>query len=547
MNGYQAIPELLRRHGSTTVFGVLGSSNVGWIGRGVADGTIRLVKTRHEETAVSAAAGYSRVSGRLGVCSATRGPGFANSLNPLASAVHYHAPLLLIVGESPASRDRTTQDIDQRSLATTLGAGFHHAADGDELESRFWDTIAAVERDGTPQVLSIGDGVLEGEVPLEPDVPREPRPRPAATPDRIEAAVEALGAAKRPLIVAGQGALLAGCRADLERLAEATGAWLGTTINVNRFFAGHPAEIGLVGQSAPEITKALLRTCDVVLGVGASLNDYTLDAGRLFGDAAIVQVEADPEHPRRATDEGLHLVGDAAATTRALLAAWTARHPDPRPAPPAPPTFAELAAAVAAADIGHDPARGVDLRALYAAMDARLPSDRIVVTDAGRTRSTMAALIDTVDAHSWLDSRGYGSVGLGLGYAIGAATAAPDRKVVLFSGDVGFMMSSHDLDAIRLNDLDLTIVIRNDEQYGAERKYLAAVGLPPDLARQTLPDVPALARALGGDGVVIRDLDEVRDEHLAQRGLFILDVRLDPVTDWRPALDRARLPAGVPG
>ena len=549
MHGFQAIPELLRQSGVSTVFGVLGNSNVAWIGAGVRSRALCLVKTRHEETAVSAAAAFSRVTGGLGVCGATRGPGFANSINPLISAVYYHAPLLMIVGESPASGEPTSQDIDQRGLCATIGAGFHHAARADELEARFWEAIEAVRFNGLPQVLSIGDGVLEAEVTVAPAAPAHPTPV-VPPADRIRAAVDALAGAHRPLLLAGKGALLADCRSELERLGELTGARLGTTINVNRFFSGHPHDLGLVGQSAPAITKALMREADVVLGVGASLNGFTLERGLLFGNATMIQCEVDPAREGIASSEGLasgdwlFLAGDARATVQALIDEWLERglgaatfEGDP------PPTFETLAQAIEAPDIGHDPSRGIDLRRLYREVSRRLPADRIVITDAGRSRATMAALVDTRDARSWLDSRGYGSVGLGLGYAIGAAAAAPDRRVVLFTGDVGFMMSSHDLDAMRLNDLDLTIVIRNDQQFGAELKYLAAAGLPPDIARQDLPDVPALARALGGDGVVIHDLSELRDDHLDRPGLFVIDARIDPDVDWRTALDKAQLGA----
>lgn len=543
MHGFQAIPELLRQSGASTVFGVLGNSNVAWIGAGVRSGALRLVKTRHEETAVSAAAAFSRVTGGLGVCGATRGPGFANSINPLISAVHYHAPLLLIVGESPASGEPTSQDIDQRAFTATIGAGFHHAARADELEARFWEAISAVRFNGLPQVLSIGDGVLEAEVSLASAAPA--RPAPVVPPaERIRAAVDALAGARRPLILAGQGALLADCRAELERLAELTGARLGTTINVNRFFSGHPNELGLVGQSAPAMTKAIMREADVVLGVGASLNSFTLDRGRLFGAATMIQCEVDGSRAERASRPDLALVGDARATVQAIIDEWLERDLGERPLDgPPPPVFDVLAEAILVPDIGQDPTRGIDLRRLYHDVSRRLPADRIVLTDAGRSRATMAALVDARDARSWLDSRGYGSVGLGLGFAIGAATAAPGRRVVLFTGDVGFMMSSHDLDAMRLNDLDLTIIIRNDRQFGAELKYLAAAGLPPDIARQDLPDVPALARALGGDGVVIHDLSELRDDHLDRPGLFVIDARIDPDVDWRTALDKAQLGA----
>jgi len=541
LKGFEAIPESLRQQDAATVFAVLGNSNVAWIGQGVASGAIRLVKTRHEETAVSAAAGLSRVTGRLGVCGVTRGPGYANSFNPLISAVHYHLPLLMIVGESPSSTDTTWQNIDQRTLTMTIGAGFHHAATGDDLLAAFCAAIAAAKWDGTPQVLSIGDAVLFGDVP-SPNERTDSFVTAAAPPyERIEAAVDALARARRPLILAGQGALLANCRADLERLGELAGARLGTTINVNRFFARHPNEIGLVGQSAPAMAKAIMRESDVVLAVGASLNPRTLDGSRLFEHATVIQVDIDPQQERRASDESLHLVGEAGATVRAILDEWLARGLGERSVAGPNPSFDDLAQAIAAADIGHDPRRGIDLRALYRTVSERLPPDRIVITDAGRSRATMAALVDARDARSWLDSQGYGSIGLGLGFAIGAAAAAPGRRVVLFTGDVGFMMSSHDLDAVRLNGLDLTIVIRNDQQYGAELKYLAAAGLPPDIARQDLPDVPALARALGGDGVVIDHLDQLQDEHLEQSGLFIIDARIDPDVDWRVSLDRATL------
>ena len=541
MKGFEAIPELLRRGSATTVFAVLGNSNVQWIGAGVESGALRLIKTWHEDTAVSAAAAFSRVTGALGVCGASRGPGFANSINPLISAVHYHLPLLLIVGESPSTTDNTWQNVDQRALTQTIGAGYHHAATGDELEARFWAAIAAVQWTGSPQVLSIGDAVPMSDVVLTGrSAVRTADGTP--DPDRVRAAVDALASAQRPLILAGQGALLDDCRPDLERLAELSGARLGTTINVNRFFSGHPYDVGLVGQSAPAITKALVRDTDVLLGVGASLNPRTLDGGNLFRSATIIQCEVDALRERRASSASLHLIGRARDSVRALIAEWEARGLRGRPMQgAAPPTFDQLSEAIAGADTGHDPARGLDLRQLYRDISERLPADRIVVTDAGRSRATMAAMVDARDARSWIDSQGWGSVGLGLGFAIGAAAAAPGRRVVLFSGDVGFMMSSHDLDAMRLNGLDLTIIVRNDQQYGAELKYLAAAGLPPDIARQTLPDVPALARALGGDGVVIRDLSELRDEHLDRPGLFLIDARIDPDVDWRTALDTVTL------
>ena len=125
-------------------------------------------------------------------------------------------------------------------------------------------------------------------------------------------------------------------------------------------------------------------------------------------------------------------------------------------------------------------------------------------------------------------SRGYGSIGLGLGAAIGAAAAHPGRPVVLFCGDGGFMMASHDLDAVGLNGLDVAVVIMNDEMFGSEVRYLAKYGLPIDTIRQPLPDIVRLAEAFGGSGTVVRTEAELAAVKLTHQGLELVDVRLDP-------------------
>jgi len=111
----------------------------------------------------------------------------------------------------------------------------------------------------------------------------------------------------------------------------------------------------------------------------------------------------------------------------------------------------------------------------------------------------------------------------------------------LFTGDGGFMMASHDLDAVRLAGIkNLNIVVLNDERYGSEEKYLRPLALPFDTITQTLPDVVALARVYGGDGVVVRTMDELEALALPRTGLFIVDVRLDPELDGEQALPRKR-------
>jgi acetolactate synthase-1/2/3 large subunit len=271
---------------------------------------------------VSAAAGFSRTTGSVGVATVTRGPGFANAVNALKAATHDHVPLLLLVAESPASKPKISQDyqnLDQRALTATIGAGFHHAACAGDLERCYWAAVRAAQWNGLPQVVSLADGIVEAHLALSDHTMPAPAPRAQPDPDAVSAAVDALIRAERPLVLAGQGAVHADCRADLEELADLVGARVASTLNVNRFFSGHPHDLGVCGQSSPAIVREELERADVVLAVGASLNNYTTGQGTIFGRVTVIQCEIDIDQPFRASDPELGLIGDARETVRALV------------------------------------------------------------------------------------------------------------------------------------------------------------------------------------------------------------------------------------
>ncbi|OZC55896.1 hypothetical protein CH267_13010 [Rhodococcus sp. 06-621-2] len=229
-----------------------------------------------------------------------------------------------------------------------------------------------------------------------------------------------------------------------------------------------------------------------------------------------------------ASPQELAVLGDARAVVEALVKEWDSRGLGVRePARPWP-SLSEVKASMMKVDLGHDPSRGLDLRSAVAAFDERLPAERIIVTDSGRHMAPLPTLLGAPDARSWIVSRGYGSVGLGISAALGAATASTEKKVVLFCGDGGFMMGAQGLDCFRINDLDATIVILNDELYGAEVGCLRKYGLSTDIAHQTLPRIDLYAESLGGRGVVVRTFDDIAALDLNSPGLLFVDVRLDP-------------------
>ena len=530
MLGYEAIPALLRQARLDVVFSMLGGTNVPWIARGIGDGSLRLVKTRHEQTAVGAAGGYARATGGVGLASVTRGPGFTNAINALAVATHSHVPILMLIGESHASH-QPAQNVDQRALTEAIGAGFHEANAPEDLERSFWEAMNAVRWDGTPQVLSVRSALLGAEVPFtgRADAP------PTSTPDAsaVAAAVDALAAADRPVIVAGSGVLLAGAVDEVVQLAGLTGARLATSLRANYMFEGNPANLGLSGGWSPPQVRRALAEADVVLAIGTSLNDFVTASGRAFPRATVIHCEVDPRHEYLSTTPDIVLHGDARTTLRALADAWWGRTLPARGLPSAAVDPAEVRSAAMSVDLGHDPARGLDPRAVFIAFDDLLPQDRVVVTDTGRFLGTLPSIVHARDARSWLVGNSFQSVGQGLGIAIGAATAFPDRPVVLFTGDGGFTMSLQDLESVALNGLDLTVVVINDQQYGSEMGHLERFGLPFDIIRQPIPDVTVLARAVGGTGAVVSTPEELASVDVGGKGLRIIDVRVDPEVNVR--------------
>jgi thiamine pyrophosphate-dependent acetolactate synthase large subunit-like protein len=522
------------------VFGLLGGSNAPWVAQGVEAGLLRFVRTRHEETAVTAAAGYARSTGRLGVCTTTKGPGFTNAINALIAATRGHVPLLLITGASKTSAAKplgSSQEVDQEGFAAIIGAGYHTVAELGGLEAAFWAAAQAAMRTGHPQVLCLSDRWWQERVPLGADYPQSLVPDLAPEPDCVEAVVDRLAAAGNPLILAGWGAAMSGARERLVALAELSGARLANTLRANRFFAGHERDLGLCGSWSPPAVRAIINECDLVLSFGASLSKHTTESGAIFGGARIVQCETDENARFMASAPELFLFADATTAAGALLDEWRRRGLPARPAPPPPPSRRAITDAFLAVELGHDPARGLDPRAVYVALDRLLPADRIVVTDNGRFVATTPSLIDARDATSWLIGNAYGSIGLGLGAAIGAAAAHPDRMVLLVTGDGGFAMAAHELDAIRQAGLsNIVVAIINDELYGSDVKYLRRFGLPSTVLYQPLPDIPALAAVYGGRGQTIAGLDQLAGLDLAAPGPTLLDIRVDPEVNVREAV-----------
>jgi thiamine pyrophosphate-dependent acetolactate synthase large subunit-like protein len=343
---------------------------------------------------------------------------------------------------------------------------------------------------------------------------------PAVRPADVIAVAELLARADRPVLIAGRGAVLSGAGPALRRLGELSGAILATSAVANGLFAGDPFAVGIAGGFSSPVAARLLAEADVVIAFGAALNQWTTRHGTLLG-GTLVQVDRDEEAIGAHRPVDLGVVGDARQTAEALLAALDG-HTRSRPA--------ELAEEIRAGAWRHvayeESARGLDPRTLSIALDDLLPEERIVVVDSGAFMGWPSMYLRVPDAQGFVFPQAFQCVGLGLGNAIGAAVARPDRLVVAAVGDGGALLSLPELETLGRLGLPLLVVIYDDAAYGAEVHHFRPMGQAVDLAQFPQTDFPGLAEAAGCEATT--DLDGVRDWLPRRDRPLVLDARVDP-------------------
>lgn len=526
------VAQTLSRH-VTHVFGVMGNGNAHFIDALERSTEADYVAVRHEAGAVVAADAHHRAGGGLAAATATYGAGFTNTLTALAEAVQAHVPLVLVVGDEPTSGPRPW-DVDQIALASAVGARTYTVGRADAAAT----TVIAVEHALTyrvPTVLAIPYDVAKleaGPVP-EPPAPRIPEPQ-APAGDFAAAAVaevaEALAAAERPLLLAGRGAWLAGAGEALGELADATGAITATTALGRGVFPREQYDLGVTGGFGAPAAMDLVRTADVVVVFGASLNQFTMRFGELFAPGTkVVQVDMAPAatHPH----VGTFLRADAAVTARALVTALTDRGGRPS-------GWRESVDVVALR--AQHPGTGLaedgrlDPRTVAAMIGAMLPEDRVVVSDGGHfiAWANMYWPVAAPDRMMMVGTA-YQSIGLGFPSVPGAALAKPDSTIVLTTGDGGGLMALADLEtAVRVAGGRGLAVVWNDGAYGAEVNLYGLQGLAREPMLIPEVDFAGLAAAVGARGLVVRTLDDLTgfEEWLARpaadRPFLLLDLRI---------------------
>ena len=525
---YQSIARAVHEHSVDTVFGLMGDANLFMVDSFVRDCGGRFVPAAHEGSSVLMALAYTHVSGKVGVATVTHGPALTNCMTALTEGARGHVPLVILAGDTPADNPRHLQSIDQREVVKATGAGFEQIRApetvGKDVARAFYR--AQVER--RPIVLNMPADFMWQEIEHDLQVLDVfTAPGGVAQGDILDKAIGMIASARRPLILAGGGAVAA--REQLIALADRLEAPLATTLKAKGLFNNHPYNIDIFGTLSTPAAYDLIAQSDCIVCFGTALHDFTTDRGKLMQNKRIVQIDVEPT----AIGGGLHpdaaLVADAGLTAETILY-WLNEAEVPSSGFTRELDVETLTMHPAGAQ--KNTKGYVNFVHALERLEEALPQERLLVTDGGRFMTEVWCRLSVPNPQSFVGTVNFGAIGLGLQEAIGAGVAAPDRPVVLFTGDGGFMMGGiNELNtAVRLG-LDLIVVVANDSAYGAEHIQFIDRKMDPSLTEFHWPSFAEVARSLGGEGAEVTSKEELETALVAlknRKGPFMIELRLDP-------------------
>jgi acetolactate synthase I/II/III large subunit len=498
----------LKASGIDTVF-TLSGGHLFSIYDGCRSEGIRLIDTRHEQTAAFAAEGWSKVTRQPGVAALTAGPGVTNGMSAMAAAQQNSSPLLVLGGRAPAGRwgMGSLQEIDHIPFVSPLTRFAATAPSADAVCGLIDEALRATV--GAPSGVAFIDFPMDHVFSVAADDGRPGAltvpPAPAlADGDALDRALDLLATARRPVIMAGTNVWWGHAEAALLRLAQErripvlmNGMARGTVP------ADHPLSFSRARSKA-------LGEADVAVVIGVPM-DFRLGFGAVFGPDTqlIVADRARPDRqPPRPVAAGLY--GDLSATLTVLSEtprAEAAGHED---------WIADLRATETAARMREHGELADDRSPLhpmrvYAELAPLLDRDAIVVVDAGDFGSYAGRVIDSYVPGAWLDSGPFGCLGSGPGYALAAKLAKPDRQVVLLQGDGAFGFSGMEWDTLARHNVPVVSVIGNNGIWALEKHPMEALygySVVADLRPGTRYD--EVARALGAHGELVSRPAELR-------------------------------------
>lgn len=527
------IGAVVRALGVEVAFGLVGSGNF-FVTHAMVKQGVNFVTHRHECAAVAAADGYARVTGRIGVASVHTGPGLTNTICALGEAAKSRTPIVVMAADVPAAARGSNSRIDQHDLVESVGAIAERVFSAESSEADVARAFHRASIERRPVVLMLPTDIQEAAV-ADADVAPEIRSLPACpwpSGETISEIVKLIERSRRPLIVAGRGAVLSGARRELEELADFMGGLLATSVMGNGFFAENPWNIGISGGFSTPLAAETIAQADLIIGFGATLNQWTTRNGALLAPGArIVQVDLAAEIRTSYRFADLVAVGDAAATARLLTRELSERGYSAQGfRTPALREEIERRRFWNREEFASGTGDRVDPRALSDAIDRLLPANRALSVDGGHFLGYPPMYIRVPDARAFVFPNAFMPVGLGLGAAIGAALADPRRPTIAAVGDGGALMALGEFETIARYGLPILVLVYNDAIAGAEAHHYGPLGYDLGLVSFKDTDFAGLGRSLGMEAITVRaveDLAPVASWAKEIRGPLVVDAKID--------------------
>jgi acetolactate synthase-1/2/3 large subunit len=512
---------------------------------------INHILTRHEQGAAHAAQGYARVSGKVGVCIATSGPGATNLITGIADAMIDSTPLVCIVGQVGSHLLGTDafQETDVIGMSMPITKWNYQITSADEvaevMAKAFY--VASTGRPG-PVVIDFAKNAQVGECEFsykKCNYIRSYIPKPKIDSNEIEVAAKLINQAKKPFALVGQGVILAQAEQEtLDFLEKANIPFGWTLLGKSAIPASHPLNMGMLGMHGSYAPNKMTNECDVLIAIGMRFDDrVTSDVASYAPSAKVVHLEIDKAEIGKNIKVDAPILGDVKETLPLLIAKVNKANHSEWIAWAKPFMDVEKEKVV---DVELHPKSGpITMGEAINIISEKTSGEAILVTDVGQQQMLAMRYFNVNHTRSAVTSGGLGTMGFGLPSAIGAKMAAPDREVILFVGDGGIQMTIQELGTIMQSNIGVKIVVLNNGYLGMVRQWQELFHQRRYSATELRsPNFIAVAKAYDIPGAHIEERQELNvavDQMLNHKGAYLLEILVAPEGNVFPMV-----PGGMP-
>ena len=528
LSGAEIVIACLKEQGVDTVFGYPGGAILNiYDALYKHSDEIHHVLTSHEQGAAHAADGYARASGKVGVCLATSGPGATNLVTGIASAYMDSSPVVAITCNvaNPILGKDSFQEIDIAGISMPITKYNFIVKDVRELAGvlRRAFRIARSGRPG-PVLVDITKDVTAAETEYEPKNIAVASMQELPAAEKLTEAVSLLRAAKKPCIMAGGGAILSEAAPALKRFAHKLDAPVCCTLmGQGAFDQNDTLYTGMVGMHGTKTSNYTVSDCDLLVVVGARFSDRVAGSPKQFAaKAKILQIDIDEAEVNKNIHVAAALIGDAGQILSCLAESLEQQH------------HREWLSEISRRkeQFPLQVGEGLTGPRVIRELDRLTPDDAIIVTEVGQHQMWAAQHYSYRNPRTFLTSGGLGTMGFGLGAAIGAQSAMPDRVVVNVAGDGCFRMNMNELATVAREGLPLIELIVNNHALGMVRQWqtLFYEKRYSSTVLRDHVDYCKIAEAMGIRAYCVTSVEELRatlSEAVASRKPAVLDVRID--------------------